>query len=372
MRYVLSALTLLLVACGSDTKPSGSSVVDAGGSGQGTLRFAELGPVPPLPEWQDDPATEEKAELGRALFHDARLSRTGNTHCSSCHVYLTWFQDNLPLAVPDRSFPSDSPKTERHTTSLLNLVYAPVFRWDGSHDDLFDVLAFPFSEANMDLGVDVPSAQIALKTKLTEELPGYVARFEEAFGEDIRTLDAQQTWRLAGRALAHFLRRAVSKNSAFDRYNAGDDAALNAEEISGLTLFRGKARCVTCHAGPFFSDFDFHNISSAAPDAQGMRKDEGRGHITGRASDAGKFLTPTLRNCYDTAPYFHDGSMPGLRSVIEHFTSKAATTDPNHDPLADQASELSDVEVKALIAFLRSLRGEMIPFDKLAPPASFP
>lgn len=365
--FSLLCLALLAAACGDSKAPAGATP-DAGA----TLRFADLPPVPALPEWQDDPATDEKAALGRTLFYDSRLSRTGNTHCGNCHVALTWFQDNLPRAVPDRSYPSDKPKTERHTPSLLNLVYAPIFRWDGSHDDLFEVLAFPFSEANMDLGEDVPSAQAELRERLTEDHPGYVARFKAAFDQDLTKLDAKAIWSLTGRALAHFLRRAVSQNSAFDRYNAGDDTALNEQEVSGLSLFRGKARCVTCHNGPFFTDYQFHNISSELPTEGGLREDEGRFLVTGKDADKGKFLTPSLRNCYDTAPYFHDGTLNGLSDVIMHFASSAATADPLHDPAADAPPTLTDAEVKDIRAFLRSLRGEQLDLETLAPPRSFP
>ncbi len=368
MRLLTLLVSTLLLACGSDNKPQGALAADASTG----LRFAELGPVPELPEWRDDPSTELKAELGRLLFYDRRLSQTGNTNCSNCHVSLTSFQDNLPLAVPDRSFPMDTPKTERHTPSLLNLVYAPVFRWDGSHEDLFDVLSFPLSEANMNLGRDVASAQVALKAKYANDLAGYQPYFLAAFGQDLSTLDERETWLLTGRALAHFLRRAVSRNSAFDRYNAGEDDAIDAEARAGAALFRGKARCVTCHSGPFLTDYAFHNISSERPNKRGEREDEGRAHVTGKANDAGKFLTPSLRGCYDTAPYFHDGSMPGLRSVIEHFASSAASADPLHDPVTESDIALTNDEIRQLIAFLRSLRGEQIPFQQLAPPDAFP
>lgn len=85
------------------------------------LKVPELGPVPALPEWPLDPPTPEKVA--------------------------------------------------RHTPSLLNLVYAPVFRWDGAMDSLVEVMALPFGEANMNLGKDLPESQAALAQRLTQAAP---------------------------------------------------------------------------------------------------------------------------------------------------------------------------------------------------------
>src|SRR6185369_13379241 len=105
----------------------------------------------------------------------------------------------------------------------------------------------------------------------------------------------------------------------FDRWNAGDDAAMNAAAVRGLTLFR--AECIACHSGPLFSDFRFHNVSTSPPDASGMRADEGRFRVTGVEADHGAFLTPTLRHVSNTSPYLHDGSQTTLAAVIRHLTS---------------------------------------------------
>jgi cytochrome c peroxidase len=277
-------------------------------------------------------------------------------------VARTGFQDGLLLSVPDRSYPSDRPTLTRNTLSFYNIVYAPVFRWDGSHTDLALVSAFPFSEANMNLGADVPSAEQALQHRLTVDVPGYVARFQDAYGTDLRQLDAVATWRLAGRAIAAFLRLAVSQGAPFDRWNAGDDGAMSASAVRGLAVFRDKTRgrCTYCHLGPFLTDFSFHNISSSPPDTSGQRADEGRYLVTGLDADRGAFLTPTLRSTYDTAPYFHDGSRPGLRDVLHHLASPAVTADPNHDAYFSTPLALSDGDVDDLVAFLAALRGQPV------------
>jgi cytochrome c peroxidase len=343
---VAAALSL---GCGGDDAPPAPP--------EAALRAPDLPPVPPLPEWPDDPPTPAKITLGTDIYFDVRLSGSGHSSCNGCHLYTTSFQDNLITGVPDRSYPDDSPALDRNTSSFLNIVYAPVFRWDGSHDDLVEVMAFPFSEPNMNLGTDVPSAQIGLAQRLTVDVPAYVPLYQAAFGVDITTLEAPEIWRLTGRALAAFMRQAVSRDSAFDRWNAGDDAAMSEAAVRGYGIFSGKARCITCHGGPFFTDFSFHNISSSPPREDGTRADEGRYRVTGDDRDRGAFLTPTLRNVYLTSPYFHDGSKFALSAVIEHLSGDEALADPNHDPLLDAPRPLGEDEVTDLVAFLGALRG---------------
>lgn len=355
---------LIPIGCGKTSEPLVIPTPPA------ALRVPELPPVPPLPEWPADPPTADKIALGTKIFFDVRLSGHGKINCDACHGHNVNFQDNLRGGVPDRSYPSDRPVLPRNSTSLYNLVYAPVFRWDGSHTDLVEVMAFPFSEANMNLGTDVPSAQVGLKQKLTTEVPGYVAEFRAVFGADIKALPVEEVWRLTGRALAAFVRLAVSRDAAFDRWNAGDDQAMTASAVRGLQIFRTRGRCIACHSGPFFTDFGYHNLSTALPDKDGNRPDEGRALISGKEADRGAFLTPTLRGTYDSAPYFHDGSGASLRHVLRHFSSAAVHADPNHDPLFGTTIPLSDDDIDDLVEFMGALRGQ--PVTGIEPPTTFP
>jgi len=290
------------------------------------------------------------------------------------------YQSGGRFDIPDRSFPDTAPKLDRNAPALLNIVYAPVFRWDGSHGtNLYEQMVLPFAEANMNLTpgipaeefhtVDVPRAQRELKRILTEWLPEYVDWYVDAFGEDIRALPPEEVWLLTGKALAVYIRRAVSRNSAFDRWNAGDDDAMPPKAIRGLGLFRGRAGCSRCHTGPLFSDFEFHNLSLSLPDAAGNRPDEGRYKVTGMERDRGAFLTPTLRSVAKTAPFFHSGATGSLRIVIRHITGADGRLDPLHSPLLDDLPELTDTEVDDLTAFVKALNGEVLAQELTAFPA---
>jgi cytochrome c peroxidase len=171
---------------------------------------------------------------------------------------------------------------------------------------------------------------------------------------------------LAGKALAVYLRVAVSRDAPFDRWNAGDDAAMSPAAVRGLTLFLTRAKCSVCHSGPLFSDFLFHNVSTSPPDATGARADEGRFRVTGDEADRGAFLTPMLRHVSNISPYLHDGSETTLAAVIRHLTGEAGRVDPLHDRLLDSMPTLSADEVDDLVQFLKALKGQPLPAADLA------
>ena len=371
LRSTLALVALAVGAC-ADPTTSLDPPLDPGTG----LRIPAIPPVPALPDWPDNPPTEEKRRLGAALFADMRLSGSGHTVCANCHLPAGAFQSGGPRDTPDRSFPAIAPTLHRNTPSLFNLVYAPIARWDGGHfTDLVDVLVLPLAEPNMNLSrlatsagdaIDVPAAQANLHRALTVEIPGYRALFQTAFGEDLAAATPARAWRLAGEALAVYIRVAVSRDAAFDAWNAGDDTAIGDAAKRGALLFTGDARCVDCHHGPLLSDFEFHNVSTSLPDASGARPDEGRYLVTGLERDRGKFLTPGLRSASKTSPYLHDGSQVSIAKVIAHFADEAARSDPLQE--LDRIPALSDTDIDDLVQFIKSLDGAPLPAADLAPP----
>ena len=375
----LAALCLFSISCAPGDLDS-QWPVDPGTG----LRMSFIKPVPPLPQWESNPTNQDKEDLGRFLFWDGRISGSKTAVCGNCYLSMTLFQSSTPLDVPDRSYPELGPSLHRNAPALMNIVYAPMMRWDGSHynenesleHNLFEMMALPYAEANMNLSqlpasagelVDIMGAQEVMYQKLTQEIPGYVESFERAFGEDIRQLSVEQTWHRVGQALATFMRVAVSRDSSFDRWNAGEDGAISDAAIRGADVFSGKAGCSMCHYGPFLSDFKFHNISTSLPNGDGLRPDEGRSLVTGEESDAGKFLTPMLRGSGQTSPYFHDGSETSLYKVIRRKTTEQAQLDPMHSPFVASLPELLDDEIHDIVQFLKSLDGAPLPREKLAP-----
>jgi cytochrome c peroxidase len=161
---------------------------------------------------------------------------------------------------------------------------------------------------------------------------------------------------LLARALATYVRSITSGNAPYDRFVNGDRDALSDEAQIGLGVFRGKGNCTACHLGPTLTDEQFHN-TGIAWNGSGTFLDEGRGAVTRNPEDRGAFKTPTLRELERSAPYMHDGSFRSLEEVIDYYdrgANRHSHLDRELRPLG-----LTALEKRGLIAFLRSLSGEV-------------
>src|SRR5690606_37059151 len=147
-------------------------------------------------------------------------------------------------------------------------------------------------------------------------------------------------------ALATYERTLVSPPAPFDRWIAGEEDAIDDAAKRGFALFNGKANCAACHSGWAFTDHAFHDIG--LPD-----EDRGRGAILGLALLDHAFKTPTHREIGRRAPYMHDGSLPDLAAVIEHYETgivERPSLSPDLKPIDLTPSERAD-----LLAFLATL-----------------
>lgn len=311
----------------------------------------------------DNPVTPEKVELGRALYYDKRLSKDGTVSCATCHDPAMGFGDGKAVSVG-----VGGQKGTRNAPTILNSIFNELQFWDGRAASLEEQAKGPMTNpvemgmGNHELLVDVVRAQ-----------PEYKAAFAKVFGRE-PTIDD------IARAIATFERTAVSGNSKFDRFIAGDKTAMSASAQSGWALWNGKARCNTCHpfgdATPNFSDNKFHNIGVAAkgrdfgalareaqsagdPDKLAKHPDFselGRFVSTKQPKDIGSFKTSGLRDIALSAPYMHDGSEKTLLTVVE-FYNRGGEPNPNLDggivPL-----KLTEQEKLDLVAFMESLTGE--------------
>ena len=265
-------------------------------------------PVPDV-----NPLTPQKILLGRKLFFDKRLSRDGTLSCASCHDPKLSFSDGRKVA---RGI--NGQEGTRNAPAIINRGYGRTFFWDGRAKSLEQQVLEPILNPK-ELGMTEALVESRTHLKIADVTA----------------------------ALASFVRTIRSGDSPFDRYAAGNQRALDDVEKAGLAVFRGKARCTTCHAGPNFTDENFHNTGIAWRD--GSLADQGAGE--------GKFKVPTLREVARTAPYMHDGSLKTLEDVVDYY-DRGGNANPNLDedlrPLHLTAEEKS-----ALVAFLRSLSGNI-------------
>jgi cytochrome c peroxidase len=283
----------------------------------------------------DAPLSCATVELGRRLFFDTRLSKSGATSCATCHDSARAFTDGRRLPVGDGGAVG-----RRNSPTLLNRAYGASHFFDGRVESLEAQAALPLTNP-----VELANTHEEIVRRLTGDA-SYRRWFHQAFGQGGVTIERVTS------ALASFERTLVAGGSAFDRFTVHrDTAALISEARRGLELARGKARCMICHEPPLFTDERFHNTGITWQN--GRFADSGRYVATGRIEDMGAFKAPTLRNVALTAPYMHDGSLATLEEVVAFYDS-GGRPNPHLDPLVRPLG-LNPREQSDLVAFLQSL-----------------
>lgn len=298
--------------------------------------------LPPIPWPEDNPYTKDKAELGRLLYFDKRLSADGTVSCATCHNEPCAFSDCKSIAVGIQNH-----KGTRHSPTVINSAYLDYLFWDGRAKSLEEQCKGPIAnpkEMSLTADTHLAHSQCTLRVK---EIPGYLPLFQKVFGHMDITMDD------IAKAIATFERTILSGNSPFDRYRTGDKTALTQEQINGYRQFK-KAGCAICHGGDLFTYGRFENIGIGMEAAQ---PDLGRYAITHNERDWGAFKAPTLRDVEHTAPYMHDGRHETLEEVIDYY-DRGGIPNKNLHPLLRKPLNMTAEEKKALVSFLKSLSGE--------------
>lgn len=297
--------------------------------------------LPAIPWPADNPYSVEKANLGRLLYFDKRLSFDGTISCASCHNRPCGFSDCKRIAIG-----IEHTQGTRHSPSIINAAYFNPLFWDGRANSLEEQSLGPLANVNEMTELKDPHAAHRYCVECVQKIKGYYPLFKQVFGHDQITIDE------IAKAIATFERTILSGNSPYDRYIAGDSTALTQEQVQGMHLFK-KVGCANCHAEPLFTDNRFHNIGVGMDEAS---PDLGRYNITHKDADWGAFRTPALREVSYSGPYMHNGSMETLEEVINYYNS-GGVKNKNLHPLM-RPLNLTDDEKKALISFLLSLNGE--------------
>jgi cytochrome c peroxidase len=294
----------------------------------GRAETVDSEPVTPIPAVEAlDPA---KIELGRRMFHDARLSREGRISCAACHDLARGGDDGRA-----RSTAADGRPLDFNTSTVFNAALNARLNWRGNFRTL--------REQNEAVLLD-PRLMNATWPELLAKLradPDYRGAVKAVYGggpEREHVLDA----------LATFQRSLLTPGARFDRYLRGERDAVTADEARGYQLFKGYG-CIACHqgvnvGGNLFQKFGvFHDPFAARRGADAP--DLGRYTITGREEDRRVFRVPSLRNVAVTAPYFHDGSATSLAQAVETMAR------------AQLGRELPRGDIDLIVKFLRTLTG---------------
>ena len=306
------------------------------------LSFAEdsvYEPVPAMKYPSDNAWSKAKEELGKMLYFDPRLSGSNWISCATCHNPALGWSDGLPRTIGD-----GQKELGRHSPTIINSGYFEIQMWDGRKKSLEDQAKGPIA-ATVEMNQDYDELIRELKA-----IPGYVSRFDNVFGKNSITIDN------IAKAIATFERSVVSKNSAYDKYWAGDKNAMSPSAVNGMNVFFGKGKCGICHNGPVFTDSGFHNIG--VKPAGPLKVDLGRYNESKDDFDKGAFKTPGLRDITKSAPYMHNGTEATLEDVIE-FYDRGGDSKENISPFITPLG-LTDQEKKDLVEFLKALDGDPI------------
>ncbi len=314
----------------------------------GPADFKPPAGLPPIPWPHDNPYSPARADLGRILFFDGRLSSNNMVSCAFCHEPAHGFAGSCAYSVG-----VNGKLENRHTPTVINRAWGKSQFWDGRAASLEDQITGPITSPD-EMGMTTEG--VAQKVSA---IKGYAPLFAAAFGDSTVTFD-----RIA-KAIATFERTIVSGGSAYDRYLAGDKSALTKQQKDGLDFFEKKGECAECHSGPNFSTEKFANLGVGMDRA---KPDEGRELVTHKRGDFGRFKVPTLRDLASRAPYMHDGSVKTLSGVLDIY-SKGGLPNPHLDTRL--APFYLDEETRHdLLAFLDSLNGNG--WQNIKPPATFP
>lgn len=303
----------------------------------------------PAVQWpKDNPYSPAKADLGRYLYFDKRLSADGTISCATCHEPKYAYTDGSAVSEGIRG-----QKGTRSAPTVINRAFSLAQFWDGRAATLEEQAKGPVANP-IEMGNTDEAAAAAIG-----RIQGYRPMFAKAFGTDDVTID-----RIA-MAIATFERTVLSGDAPYDRYKKGDKKAMSPEQVRGMSVFFDKAKCDRCHENSNFTLNAYANIGI------GMDKpdpDVGRYVITKDPRDWGVFKIPTLRDVQHTAPYMHDGSLKTLEEVVDYY-NKGGQPNKNLDPNIRKLN-LTDQDKQDLVAFLKALSGEG--WQNIQPPADFP
>lgn len=279
-------------------------------------------------------------ELGKKLYFDPRLSKSGFISCNSCHNLSRGGSDNIPTSIGDKwqQGPINAPTV---LNSSLNVAQF----WDGRAADLKAQAGGPIANP----GEMAFSHTLAIG--VLESIPAYQREFKTVFGKTKIDIDQVTA------AIAEFEKTLVTPNSRFDQWLLGKQDALSPTELAGYQLFKTSG-CVACHNGEAVGGNSFQKMGVVQP-YKATSPAEGRSAVTGKDIDRFNFKVPTLRNVEMTYPYFHDGAVNTLPEAVDVMgklqLGRTFTKDEN----------------AKIVAFLKTLTGDQPSFTlPILPPSA--
>jgi cytochrome c peroxidase len=292
--------------------------------------------------------TPAKIELGKKLYFDPRLSKTGKVSCNTCHDVNGSGTDNKPLSAGVNGLLGG-----RNSPTVWNAAFWNVQFWDGRSKSLEDQAKGPMINP-VEMGMGDHSFVIQSLSKVD----GYQKEFSAVFGTD-QPFNIENV----AQAIAAYERTLITPDSPFDLYLKGNKKALNPSAKRGMALVKSIG-CIACHNGPHFNGpsipTGFYMKFPTIPGSEYERKyelakDLGRFEVTKNEGDKNFWRVPSWRNVELTAPYFHNGKVATLDEAVRVMAK------------TQLARDLKETDVSDIVAFLKTLTGKRVPqsFPKL-------
>lgn len=284
------------------------------------LFSAEL--ITPIPTALD--VNQKKAQLGKELFFETKLSKNNTISCANCHQLFSGGDDDSVVSTG-----INGAQGSINAPTVYNAVFNFRQFWDGRAKTLKEQAMGPV-ENPIEMGHDFE----ALVPELNQT--DYKAKFDAVYEDGITKENIAD-------AIAEFEKTLITPNAAFDRYLKGDQTALTQKQKDGYEIFKAKG-CIACHhgvniGGNTYNKFGIFSDSNSS--------DLGRYNITHRERDKYYFKVPSLRNIEKTAPYFHDGRTDDLRRAVLLMAKYQL------------GRKITQEEIDKIVAFLKSLNGEL-------------
>lgn len=269
-----------------------------------------------------NPITKAKVELGKKLYFEPRISKSGLISCNTCHNLGTGGVDGVAAAIGHKWTANPH---HLNSPTVYNAVFMDAQFWDGRDPDLEKQAQGPILA-----GPEMAATKEHVVKTITS-IPEYVAEFKVAYGNDV-TINYEKITD----TIASFERTLVTP-APFDDYLNGNENAISKDAKKGLKTFIEKG-CTTCHTGialggsmqPFgvTGKYKYADIGDFKGDKNGLVK------------------APTLRNVTQTAPYFHNGAIWTLKEAIVEMGRIQLGID------------ISDEEAASIETFLKTLQGK--------------
>ncbi|EDP96041.1 cytochrome c peroxidase [Kordia algicida OT-1] len=297
----------------------------------------------------------EIAQLGKDLFFDTSLSSSETMNCASCHQPEKAFADGLRFSKDNNgNFVQRNAPTLLYASLQQSQFYDA--RVENLENQILDVIT---NKNEFHTNTDI------IITKL-EQNPIYKKRFETLYKRGINHKTVRN-------AIATYIRTLTPFNSKFDRNISGKEDTFTTEETLGFNLFMGKGKCATCHFAPVFngtvppyfteSELEVLGIPATKTwENATVDSDVGRYTVAKAKLKTYAFKTPTVRNISKTAPYMHNGVYETLEEVLKFYNLGGGSgigIELENQTLPPDPLQLSDKEIKAIIAFMNSLEDQL-------------